>query len=266
MHLILSSMRSSLILIILFLPFLSFASDSRFWDYSAGFGARSLPFGAAARADAGYNALFWGDPAPGEFRYGFFRPRVMIQSSGLVSRAEAALAVHPISFVSLQAGAWHSQRFTTFDTIDCTSVDCKGSLSAGFLSASAAVAYGSLFASGSFRWNAISHSSSTGTDAPFAEEGSALVGTPGSDHLSSAQLIVGGGSEQWKGGILFSREKMTAAGNFNRTQALFVQRKQKAWTYSAGVGAYESSTAPRGLTVFGAIHWTGFASLDPAGS
>ena len=126
-------MASRFLLLALALATGTAASAEGILDYSAGFGLRTLPRGTAIAAEVGYGLPIWGTiptpPAdPTDFLYGYGRPYARVQSSVVVNRFDFGLNIAPISFLSFSVNQGFVQRGTETATLDCTVLECEGTL------------------------------------------------------------------------------------------------------------------------------------------
>jgi hypothetical protein len=231
-------------------------------DWKAGFGGRTLPFGASANAEIGYGQLLWGEAGPGKYLYGYVKPALRYQGAGVANRGEIALDVNPISFINLKGGMRSRYRFMgDFDTLDCETSHCTGLLTSPFASASAILGYAGVFLGANFGWEKL-------TDADdsirFAEEFSSLYGAPGGDTLTNIDLMAGFDiTDGWSAGGIWQRYAMQTLGTSNDFKGLFGRKKWEKWSGIAGVGRYESTTkSPAGPVVFIQMDYQGTPTLD----
>ncbi len=265
MKLFLSSIQMRFLPILLF--FFGFGGTPVFasgWDYSAGFGSRSLPFGAAFNGQLGWNEVLWGDSASkSPFGHGLLRPSVRMQTSGLTTSGEAKLGFYPIPILGVNAGWSASYRnIAGLHTLSCELYECRGLLTGQFIQPRAVVGYAGAFLVVSYR---VSDLKDHVAERPFAEERSTLAGALGGDRLSSLEAVMGYSvSDQNQALLLLAQEKMKESGNQNAL-ALLAWRHQMEnplWKWTAAVGAYESSTQSWGPAVAFAVQWTPVPSME----
>lgn len=237
-------------------------STASSWDYSLAAGSRSVPFGASLSAELGRGILLWGRAplASGEFLYGYVRPLTRVRTSGITNRAEVALQVNPISFFTLEGGAGGGYRFSrTLDTQDCTSLQCSGSLQTAFFRPQVVLGLGPFIAALSAGWQFTTAPDST---RGFVDEVSSLAGAAGGDTLQELKAVLAYRiTDRWIAGALVETDSMWISHTSNDLGALFARHEYGDWKFTAGAGAYHSTTAARGLTVFGQIAFSPDAPL-----
>jgi hypothetical protein len=234
------------------------------WDYQLATGVRTVPWGGAVFAEAGYGWLLWDKrKSTGDFLYGYLRPTVRIQTSGVVTQTGGALEFFPISVLGLSAGSLAGMRFTDTSTIDCSTAECHGFLSRHFVRAKLTAGYGGAFLTGTSRLTWVA---SSNTAIPFTEEGSALIGAPGGDRLLQHEANFGykldlrSGASLLLGGTL-SVDQMLLQGTSNQSEQAFLGYKTGPWLGLISAGAYRSSTLPQSFTASFYLQWTGVPSL-----
>lgn len=229
------------------------------FDYSAGLGARNMPFGAALFGEVGYGQLLWGEKKEGQVMYGYARPIVRGRTSGFVNRAEMALEVFPISFLGFGGGFAYTSRNTDLATLDCTVVACTGGISRAYFETSLLLGHAGFFLGGSSRYNQLTP---TVTDRSFGEETSNLAGSAGGDRLVSNEAFAGYSfSENWKAGVQWFGDHMISSGTTNSQESVFVEHRRDAWRFTVGLGMYESTTQLPAFTGYFLVKWTGIPSV-----
>ena len=229
-------------------------------DYSVAVGGRTMPLGAAVSGQLGYGYLLWGEKREGDFRYGYLRPALRLQTSGVVNRAEVSLAIHPISFFGFVLGHSQGVRYTDPYTVDCATAACRGGLQSTFGKARLVLGHDRFFAGGSSR---VDYYVPSRRDRPFADETSSLVGKQGGDRLLTFDAFAGVWiTPELAAGVLYRAERMIGTGFSNNHESAFARWKRGAWGVAAGAGLYQSSTQSRSPTVYGAIEWTGSPSIE----
>ena len=230
------------------------------WDYLVGGAARLRPLGAAFYGQLGYGELLWGEPKPGDFRYGYFRPLLKLQTSGVVTRSDLEFQIYPISFFGIEMWQSESFRLTDISTIDCLQSSCQGVLSRTYMRARLFGGYGPFFLGGSTQWASLRVSSS---GLSLADESSVLVGAEGGDQLLSHEAFAGVKvTDRESVGLYLYTDRMATTGNHADHESLYLRVARGAWTYTAGAGLYQSSTQARGMTFYGVIVWTGRSSIE----
>ncbi|MGE4233084.1 MAG: hypothetical protein AB7F43_07125 [Bacteriovoracia bacterium] len=230
------------------------------FDYSAGAAARSLPLAASVFGVLGYNQLLWGEKKENEFKYGFGRLSVRLNTSGVVTRPELMGEFYPISLLGFQFGYSISHRATSIDTLDCAAVACRGLLSRSFLGSKLTLGYWKFYLLGFFRADLERPSLK---DRPYADEFHALAGKQGGDTVINTEAIFGFRfDESIDAGIYFSEAHFLDSGNSNDLGSIFARKKWDNFRLALGMGMYRSSTQSRAWTTFGAVTWVGKPSLE----
>jgi hypothetical protein len=234
-------------------------------DYSAGAGLRTMPWGSAAGFDVGYGFLVWGARTPGQEAssplFGYARPYLRVQSSGVVNRADFGLQVFPISVLGFGVNQGFVQRATELATIDCAAVECEGKLLKTRLSAHLTLGYGPAF----LLWD-VSSETQTPQGAKtraFGDEASSLVGLPTGDTLVSSDAALGAEIDSaWSGGLALSTAAMTESGANNTLLAVFGRWNfAPSWSALASVGSYRSSTQQAAFSAGLGLSWRGRPGL-----
>lgn len=231
-------------------------------DYSAGFGARSLPIGAAAFGSLGYDQMLWGERAPGQYFYGFVRPAANIRVSGVVNRAELRLEVYPVSFFKLSAGYARSYRFLNqADDVDCSQYYCQGNVGGPFGAANLVLGYHGFAMSLTSQISGVS-ASSTAQDV-YDETSNLIAQGSGDTLIFNEEILAWSFAPAWKAGLLFTQGHMIQSLSSNNLESVIASYESRNWAYLGGIGTYESSIQSRGPTIFTMIRWAGLPSFGP---
>lgn len=239
-------------------------------DYSLGFGTQTVPRGSGFNAQFGYGQLLWGDNGNGQVLYGYVRPVMKINSSLVVNRAAAEMQLAPLSFVVLSGGALVGNRNFDIATVDCSSVECRGSITGSYTGATLFFGAGPLGGGLQTKtaWlrplpaNDLLGSSS-GATRDFADEFTALAAHAGGDQLVTQQAFVTWRlNEIWRVGSFTSRQTMTESQAWNRSTGVFALKNESPWTFTGGAGIYESITQKPTINLFFEAMWTGVPSIE----
>jgi hypothetical protein len=237
-------------------------------DFSTGFALRSVPFGAAAIAEAGYNVLLWGRREKvGDFQYGYLRASARYAGTGVVNRGDATLTLSPVAPLVLDLGATARLRLIEhFPTAECEGLQCSGLLTGTFARARAVLGAGPVFGMAVATLEKLVPQEA---DGPFWDEQNALAGGDGAGgrqgDLRREQVWIAGLrlSDRWSGGYLHQASQMLGAGTSTRQDSLFVNHLYRPEVLvMAGAGWFGSSTYDGGLTVFARVRFTGPGSLE----
>ncbi len=244
------------------------------WDAQLGAGLRSYPVGASVHGTAGYNWLLWtqdgakasesnGDSAVGsaggsaspQWKFGYLRPLVKLQTSGIVNAATAELEFYPISIFGIAIGENLSGRnLKPADEFDCQLFHCGGRLQRKFVRSQLALAAGPYFFILKGRWEEISPSQD---DRDFLEESSNLLGDRHGDRLETRDAIIGYRlSDSWRFAVAGTIQRFAEAQTDNQVVYLAAGFGWADWQVMSGVGQYQSTHQEPGLAAFLTLSWT----------
>lgn len=209
---------------------------------------RTNPIGAYARAEAGYSFGIWDANHPKAPLYGFVRPMVQFQTSGLINSANAFFEFYPISFFGFYVGKSFMRRdLKKLDNYDCddTPITCKSSeITRNIWGMKFALKLGNFFIMNRFQW----HTTNIGDrqSLSFADEQGTLIGSGTKDKLF--QFIQVGGydiTEKYGVGYLHKRNLMKnsrqdssmTAGLYKR---VWKDEKGRNYTLLAGPGIFHT--------------------------
>jgi hypothetical protein len=229
------------------------------FDYSAGFGLRTLPFGSSLYGRGGYNILLWGGPKSEGFLYGYARPALQLQSSAVVNRVDLTLDLYPISFFGFRLGKAVSLRWTDTSTLDCNVLECRGDLSRAYIQMEVLGAYQKYFGG---LWARLDTLEPSRKGRNFADETSALAGRNPSDGLWTWEVLGGYDAESWKAGLWLVFQGMSHSRARNDTEYAFVTVKRGDFDYTVAAGSYASSTRSRGPAFAISVKWNGREGLS----
>ena len=228
-------------------------------DYKAGAATRTLPFGLSFSGEIGYSKLLWGQPKESKL-YGYLRPFFRANTSFVINRAQAGLALFPVSFIGASWGVYGSHRnVSKLSTLNCDNLQCGGSLRSVFIRPQVTLGHAGFFGVAIWRWDWITVADTT---RPFGEETANLAGQAGADILGQLDIYLGYTRDSWSGGFLFNSAGMAELGSTNQLKAIFVRKQVENWKFTAGSGLYRSSTQEAGMAAFLALDWIGLPSLE----
>lgn len=226
-----------------FLALPNFAKEKEAFDLRYEGFVRTNPIGAYARAEAGYSFGLWDANHPKAPLYGFVRPMVQFQTSGLINSANAFLEFYPISFLGFYVGKSFMRRdLKKLDNYDCddTPITCKSSdITRNIWGAKFALKLGSFFILNRFQW----HTTNIGNNinAGFADEQGTLIGTGSKDKLFQFIQVAGYDvTEKYGFGYLYKRNLME---NARQDSSMAVGLYKRAWKDKKG-RSYTLMTGP----------------------
>lgn len=237
------------------------------WDYQAGFSARTVPFGGSFSGTLGYGKLLWGsDPGPslpiigppsGEipnWKFGYIRPSLTLQTIGFTSRSLLELDLFPISIVGITLGQSFHYRLDRASQFDCSLVNCNGYLSRTYVRAQAIVGVGQTAV---MAWAQYASVGALGS-LPILEETWALVSAPSSDSLATLTVTAMYRlQDDWVLGLLGSQGRFITSGNHSFTSLGYANYFTGRWGFFLGAGTYSSSHQDLSPTVYGMIQFMG---------
>lgn len=238
------------LLLLFFLPMSAMAS----WDLSAEQLLRTFPTGLYLKSTAGYSKKFWQGDQP--FLYGYIRPAITLQTSGLVNVGKAHVDFNPISFINLNFGKAYTKRnIAKISNFDCAQVICRGSLSRTFYGARLALTFKKILFMGGVKWTRVKLVEKSLLS--FADELSSTIASPGEDLLIQKTFLAG---YQLNSKLLlaylgqFSRMRNTA---LETKMHMFLSQYQfnKRWKLTVGPGLFETRTGSKNLTILSLINW-----------
>jgi hypothetical protein len=235
-------------------------------DYRFGFGFRSVPIGAAAYGEAGFNKPVWGEwQKPEAYNYGFLRPVVRWTSSLTINTFDLALEFHPISFLTFSGGRSFDYRSSnTFTSVDCSRLQCDGLLRSDFGSAAVLLGGGRYFISSEITWSDVTPSNNLQS---FYEEGYAVIGLKGHDRLFSQAHTIGVKLRELPlsnliAGINVRRTEAQLFGGFSQRASFIAAHDVGDFRISYAVGLYQSAILPATAFTLGfQIDWFGLRGL-----
>lgn len=229
-------------------------------DYTLGAGFRTTPWGAGINAVIGRGLLMWGDPSPGNYRYGYLRPYARAQVSGFTNRFEAGFEIFPVAPVTLTiAQAYTHRNLKKIATLPCEGLECRGWLSRTIFSDRWMLGYGPFFYVGTYRMELLTPEVRSKN---FGDEASNLAGASGSDTLLGLSTILGSRiTENYRVGAIVDAARMRKTGSNNFLGLLFVRRDWTPYNLTVASGWYRSNFKGPGWTLLMGFEWQGGESL-----
>jgi len=226
-----------------------FSVHAQVWDANFDFSARTYPFGAAIGVEGGYGVPIWGDTA--EYKYGYTRVGGRLQSSGVVNTLTGQVEVFPISFWGLQLkSGWGHRQLDDISTLDCTRLECSGSLSRTSLGSPLFWAAGPFF--GRVRLEYTWVASSENTYPLLADESTNLRLRGSGDEIRRWDVLAGLKiREDLKAMLFYETNKAQKTESRNETYGAIVRHSWDSHTVYFGTGIYESTTTSPHLQFFG---------------
>lgn len=240
--------------------------DAGEWDYNTGIGYRHEPLGLAANATVGFGQTLWdkrgkNSSSLSKILYGFIRPQIRVQTSGIVNSFDGRIEIFPISLVGLVMGQNVSYRSTDFAGVPCQQVSCQGSVQRSFVMGQAAMGYGDFALISALRLDSLQQS---GTQifagSRFYDESSSLIADATGDSLLSIDLAgIYKVSSAVDAGVLYSLSEFTKSTQRSQLASLIGFYGHGPYKYGAGLGSYSSNLVEDSRsspTFFLSLKWT----------
>ncbi|MBT3586601.1 MAG: hypothetical protein HN509_16955 [Halobacteriovoraceae bacterium] len=214
---------------------------------------RSYPTAFALQSKAGYGLPIWGKGGSGPL-YGYLRPSLQLQTSGVINSFGGQFDFFPISFLGAYGGSRRVYRNASeLQSFDCTLLVCKSTVGHQYLGAKMALALGPLFLVGDLR---VTRLDVKDKSRAFADETSTLIGSNGADTLRSFTTVLGFKvNESLKFGVLGVHNKMLHTPGETTMAILFGQKSFGEWEWLVGPGLFRGREKDRHLTVFSLLKW-----------
>jgi hypothetical protein len=191
--------------------------------------------------------------------YGFARPVLRLQSSGLVNLYDLRVDLFPISFAGLSLG--HSESLRSYDAqkIDCDKVECRGTLKRNYLRVASVLGSQGYFAAATARWDQLSPVRKRGN---FYDEQSSLVGAQGGDQLFTWEVYAG--KKLFNAhtvGLWYLNLRMLKSAQRSDLESAYYKFDRGEWNLSLGAGTYRSTLQSRAFTAFASFQYVFLPSL-----
>lgn len=156
-------------------------------SYVLSAGLRSFPLGFSVGGEVKSSQFLW-DKREADVKsvlFGLVQESFFLGSHGLIG---VNLDLFPISFLKLSVGKSFVSKYYEIRTLDCTKVECRGTLARDYYKIALALAYDNFIFSPQYsKMNMVSQSQWL----PFGSEEDFLVGRAGKDSALSGQILVG---------------------------------------------------------------------------
>lgn len=228
------------------------------FDLQAQAVARSYPESGIFGVTGGWNQLLWerdeDSISSTNWKYGYVRPWVQLQSIGITHRGTAEIEIFPISILGLGFGHTFSERSSSKNsTFDCDRFRCDGAIHRSYLKLSAILGAGNWAWMGNMRFDTYSTRPS---EQLFVDESSNLLGAQANEsgHSSTTGLFYRL-KDNLQSGLIWNEHKMIRTQNSSRMLTWITQYRQDDWKYSLGIGQFSSTHQEPGLTILGQVAW-----------
>lgn len=226
------------------------------WDYAYSLGVRSLPVGLGLWGEVGYSRLLWGEsPSALNPFYGYIRPKLSAQTSGVVNRTDLGIDIALWAPVLIEVTYGLDHRRADFAAFDCTQLQCRGLVVRTKVALKLSAGTGPYF----LLWDSLMESvrGPKGSDLGFGDQYWSLAGRRPKDLLLNTELTLGRAvSDHLKLGVQGSLAAFQASGERSKTVLGFAAIRNGRQRIFVGAGLYQSSRSPAGFTTAFGLRWT----------
>jgi hypothetical protein len=222
-------------------------SSFAFFDLQYGAQARTFPMlGGEIFTETGYNFLVWGEKKDKNPFYGFIRPNIKANLSGVVNSASAEFEIYPVSFIGLSAGSEYTDSQFDFPFFDCDEIQCRGQLKRSFVQSKMALGFKGIISTINLKTDYIDHSVNSRDYGDFRK---GMRGHQGHDILFEKRWVLGKTFEDKMVGVMFEESHYEISEDRNHTSMVIYQFKNGQNTYVFGAGKFETKEVGLGHIV-----------------
>lgn len=216
--------------------------------------ARSFPLVGYLKATGGYSFKFWDNKEKAPFLYGFARPMISARTSTLVNAVEGRLEIYPVSIFAVFVGNETVYRkVKELHTFDCTTIDCRGTISKNYFGGRTALKFKSAFFMAEAK---IFNMESNHPNRLFSDELSTLIAGPGADKLQNFVGILGHEINEKYATALLRMENRMKNTNLNSSMTLLMgQIKFDNYAFLVGPGIFHTRSESDVFTVLALWNW-----------
>lgn len=223
-------------------------------DYDVKAVTRTYPVALSFIGTLGYGYKFWGsDSGP---LYGYIRPSVYAQTSGVINGLGAQVDFFPVSFLGFYTGAKIVKRATDdLGSYNCAAIICNGTMNRKYFGFKFGIAL-----KGAFLFIDGKKENAEVKDrlGVFAEETSTLLGQSGGDDLTQITSIVGYElTKTFSIGALVQHSQMKRLENKSIMSLGITRMNFKPWSITIGAGQFHTRQSSDHFTVLALFGWTG---------
>lgn len=224
-------------------------------------------------AQAGYSKQLWGKKAYTKdlpkigpprrggrnWKFGYVRPVVNINTAGIMNQTGAELEFYPISLLGFAVGHSFHQRPDFSTQFDCKLVSCQGTLQRTSIRTQVGLGFDRWFSTLTFRREWIQ---SSVKGRLFTDEGAGVIGNSGGDQLNTYNFVFGRTlSREISVGYNLLHARFVQNRNHSVTQIFFVNKIFKDFGLVVGAGSFHSDHMPIGLTVVTMLQFNVFRPI-----
>jgi hypothetical protein len=223
-------------------------------DYDVKAVTRTYPVALSFIGTLGYGYKFWGsDSGP---LYGYVRPSLYAQTSGVINGVGAQIDFFPVSFLGLYAGSKVIKRGTDeLGSYDCTLTICNGTMNRNYVGLKLGLALKGVFLFIDGKKESAEVKDRLGV---FAEETGTLLGQSGGDDLTQVTSILGYEiSKKFSLGALVQHSEMEKLKNKSIMSLAITRMNFKPWSITIGAGQFHTRQSTDHFTILALFSWTG---------
>lgn len=223
-------------------------------DYNVKAVTRSYPIALSFIGSLGYGYKFWGsDSGP---LYGYIRPSVYAQTSGVINGLGAQIDFFPVSFLGFYGGSKIIKRgVDELGSYNCATTICNGTMKRNYFGFKFGLAL-----KGAFLFIDGKKESAEVKDriGVFAEETGTLLGASGGDDLTQVTSIVGYNlTKTLSIGALVQHSQMKKLKNKSVMSLGITKIDFEPWSITLGAGQFHTRQSSDHFTVLALFSWTG---------
>jgi hypothetical protein len=248
---------------ILFIGFLSFITNFSTHDaqaamieHQAGASVRNYPLGFSIHAQSAYSDLLWGEKNKENFFYGFYKISLRANTSFKTAGANLKLELYPISFLGLQVGLQPSYRAFDFSGINCSTLQCQGTMHRSFIDIKGILGTKKYYLGYAIGYTFSSTKLEIGKTG-FYDEGVSLSGNDSSDRVRGFEIWPGvAWTETQRTGVLFHSAKFHKSETSSQSVYGYYSYTQESHRFMMGAGVYQSTLQSQKPSVFVSYTYT----------
>lgn len=212
---------------------------------------RSVPQSGTMEAQYFYNKKLWSqEDSESPWKYGFWRLGSFVGAHGL---AGINVEVFPISIWQIQLQKSMTSRFYDSKNVDCSLVECRGTLTRGIFKTSFVLGWQNYFLIPSYM---VTDLVLNNTNKNFSVEGENIVADQMGDQLTTWQLLFGlkQKSQRWVAVLRNSQLKQTRDKNSSQ-YLIWNQDLENKLNYFIGAGTYRSTYLDQSFSLIVGLNW-----------
>ncbi len=213
---------------------------------------RSFPGAVAVSVDGGAAWKLWDKEG---VLYGYIRPNINFQTSGVTNQLRAQLDIFPVSFFGFVIGmAWNKRDYEEFSSFTCSEVNCSGQIRRSYVGHNMALAYKNFFLVSKWKVERVEMTDRSGT---FVDVRASLLARSRYDQHLEGQVIAGYKiGDQHSLGVLSIYNSMKYFDNNSSMWMGFHRYEWDKWSLLSGVGFMDTRLNKRVGSMMLILRWT----------